>query len=138
MDESFNGINRKTYIDFILRTCLMNILVVANYFYPEHMGGVEVVSYNLTKYYREFGNHVRLVAADVPPNFRRICEDDVPIRAWNYTERKLGFPSPIPYPIDLTKLYNSIKWCDVVHLQDCLYPINIIVFLMSKVLGKPI
>lgn len=116
----------------------MKILVVANYFYPEHTGGVEIVSYNLTKYYRELGNIVRLIAADVPPTFRRIEADDVPIRAWNYAEERLGFPSPLPYPKDLTKLYNSIKWCDIVHLQDCLYPINMLTFLISKVLGKPI
>src|SRR5687768_5785933 len=105
----------------------MKILLAGNYFYPEHTGGVEIVSYNLVKHYREFGQIVRWVAADVPPNFRRLEKDDVPIRAWNYAEGRLGFPSPLPYPGKVLNLYNSVKWCDVVHLQDCLYPINIMV-----------
>jgi len=116
----------------------MKVLVVANYFYPEHTGGVEIVSYNLVKYYREFDCDVRWVAANVPPRFRNTLDGDVPIRAWNYTEEKLGFPCPLPYPGGLFKLIDGAKWCDVVHLQDCLYPINIIVFLISKALGKPI
>ena len=116
----------------------MKILVVGNYFYPEHTGGIEIVSYNLVKYYREYSCDVRWVAANVPPRFRAALDDDIPIRAWNYAEEKLGFPSPLPYPGELIKLIGSVKWCDVVHLQDCLYPINIMVFFVSKMLRKRI
>ncbi len=116
----------------------MKILMVGNYFYPEHTGGVEIVSYNLVTHYRNFGHTVRWMAADVPPRYREIQKDDVPIRAWNYTEEKLGFPSPLPFPNSIFKLYMNIKWSDVIHLQDCLYPINVMVFFLSKILGKPI
>ena len=120
------------------RWTLLRILVVGNYFYPEHTGGVEIVSYNLVKHYREFGCDVRWVAADVPPNFRKVGSDDVPIRSWNFAEEKLGFPSPLPNFRALTKIINSVRWCDIVHLQDCLYPINIIVFFVAKFALKPI
>ena len=63
----------------------MKILVVGNYYYPEHTGGVEIVSYNLVRHYRDFGHTVRWMAADVPSKFREVQKDDVPIRAWNYT-----------------------------------------------------
>jgi len=116
----------------------MKILVVANYYYPEHTGGVEIVSHNLVKHYREFDCEVRWVAADVPPRFRNALDGDIPIRAWNYTEEKLGFPCPLPYSRDLLKLVDCVRWCDVVHLQDCLYPINIIVFLISKAWNRPL
>lgn len=116
----------------------MKIFVVGNYFYPEHTGGVEIVSYNLVKYYREFNCDVRWAAANVPPRFRIALDGDVPIRAWNYAEEKLGFPCPLPYPGDFFKLIDSVKWCDVIHMQDCLYPINNFVFFISKMLGKPI
>lgn len=116
----------------------MKILVVGNYFYPEHIGGVEIVSYNLVRYYRESGHHVRWVAADVPPRFRKATDDDLPIRSWNITEEQLGFPNPIPCPGAMGELYRGVKWCDVVHLQDCLYLINIIVFVISKILKKTI
>ena len=116
----------------------MKILVAGNYYFPEHTGGIETVSYNLVKHYREAGNDVRWVAADVPPRFRSIQDGDVPIRAWNITEEKLGFPQPIPYPGVFQGLYNNIRWCDIVHLQDCLYLINILAFFIAKLLHKPI
>lgn len=116
----------------------MNILVVGNYFYPEHTGGVETVSFNLVKYYREGGHSVRWAAADVLPRLRKISQGDVPIRAWNFTEEKLGFPQPIPFPEVFYKLYNTIRWCDVVHLQDSLYLINILTFLFAKIFNKPV
>lgn len=116
----------------------MNILVVGNYFYPEHTGGVETVSHNLVNHYREAGQKVRWVAADVAPRFRAVKIDDVPIHAWNITEEKFGFPQPIPYPSVVFKLYSNVHWCDIVHLQDCLYIINILTFFIAKFLGKPI
>lgn len=116
----------------------MKIALVGNYFYPEHIGGIEIVSYHLVKYYREEGHQVRWIAADVPPRYRNLTEGDVPIRAWNITEEKFGFPQPLPRPDVAVKLYRSVQWCDVVHLQDCLYPINILAFVISKLLKKPV
>lgn len=102
----------------------MKILLVGNYFYPEHTGGVETVSFNLKKYYHEAGHSVRWVAADVLPRFRNADEEDVPIRAWNFTEEKLGFPLPIPHPEVFQKLYNIIYWCKteiyLLHNPKCL------------------
>jgi len=116
----------------------MKILVIGNYYYPEHNGGVETVSFNLTRHYRKLGQEVRWVAADVPSNYREVGDGDVPIKSWNIAEEKLGFPGPIPYPEVFQKLYVNIKWCDVVHLQDSLYPINVLAFLISKLLKKPV
>ncbi len=116
----------------------MKILLVSNYYYPEHLGGVEAVSYYLVKHYREFFHDVRWVAADVPPKLRDAGMDDVPISSWNITEKRLGFPHPLPHPNVLKKLFDNIEWCDVVHLQDSLYSINILAFLLAKILRKPI
>jgi len=116
----------------------MKILVVGNYFYPEHVGGVEIVVFNLVRHYREAGHDVVLTAADVPPRFRGMSSDDLPIRSWNITEERLGFPAPIPTLSSILKLYRSVRECEVVHLHDCLYLINIIVFLFAKILTKPI
>lgn len=114
----------------------MKILVVSNYYYPEHVGGVEVVSYNLVKYYRVFGHSVRWLAADVAPSFRKIGDGDVPIHAWNIAEEKFGFPHPIPYLGLIPKIWDAVRWCDVLHLQDSLYPINILSFVFAKFLRK--
>lgn len=116
----------------------MKILVVGNYFYPEHIGGVEIVTNNLVKQYRELGHQVRWTAANVPPRLRGENPDDVPIRSWNISEKQFGIPFPIPYPDAFVKLYRSLRWCDVVHLHDCLYPITMLAFLVAKVTGKAI
>lgn len=78
------------------------------------------------------------MAADVPPNLRVAGRGDVPISSWNIAEEKLGFPHPLPHPNVLKKLFDNIKWCDVIHLQDSLYLINILAFFIAKLLGKPI
>ena len=116
----------------------MKILVVGNYYYPEHIGGVEVVSYNLVKYYRIFGHSVRWMAADVLPRLRDFQVDDVPIKAWNITEEEFGFPHPLPHLSLISKIWHSLRWCDVLHLQDILYPINMLSFFFAKLLGKPV
>jgi glycosyltransferase involved in cell wall biosynthesis len=116
----------------------MKILLVGNYFYPEHIGGIEIVTSNLVRYYREDGHQVCWMAADVPPRYRNQTIDDVPIRAWNITEERLGFPQPLPMPDSILKLYRTVRWCEVVHLHDCLYIINILIFLIARLLKKPI
>jgi phosphatidylinositol alpha-1,6-mannosyltransferase len=117
---------------------MMKILLVSNYYYPEHLGGVEIVSSNLVKQYRRAGHQVRWMAADVPPQPRAFHEGDARVRAWNIAEERLGFPHPLPYPEVLPILLSSLKWCDVVHLQDCLYSINILTFAFAKILRKPV
>ncbi len=112
--------------------------MVGNYFYPEHIGGIEIVTSNLVRYYREDGHQVCWMAADVPPRYRNETNGDVPIRAWNIAEERLGFPQPLPKPNDILKLYRTVRWCDVVHLHDCLYIINMLVFLFAKMLKKPV
>ena len=128
------------YLDIIERKepLPLKILLVGNYYYPEHLGGVEIVSFNLVKHYREFSHEVRWAAADVLPNLRVAGRDDVPISSWNIAEEKLGFPHPLPHPNVLKKLFDNIHWCDVVHLQDSLYLINILAFFIAKLLGKPV
>lgn len=116
----------------------MKILLVGNYYYPEHIGGIEIVTNNLIKYYRFNRHEVVWLAANVPPRFRDSSTNDTPIRSWNITEEKLGFPQPLPWPGELLKLYRSVRWADVVHLHDCLYIINILAFMISKSLKKPV
>ena len=116
----------------------VKILIVSNYFYPEHIGGVEVVADNLATHYRRAGHEVRMVAADVPPSFRRAQPGDVPLRAWNLAEARLGFPYPIPGPAALPELWRQVDWCDVVHAHDSLYISSALSCLMARVRGRPV
>ena len=81
---------------------------------------------------------MRWIAGDVrdAPHF---CHpDDVPIRVWNIAEERLGFPYPIPSPNSTRVLINQVKWSDAIHIHDCLYLINVLTFIVSRRLGKPV
>jgi len=115
----------------------MKILIVNNY-YPEHIGGIEYVAHNLVIEYRKCGHQVRWIASDVNDTPHSCHVDDRPLAASNFTEQKLGFPYPIPQPYSFKTIFDQVKWCDVIHLHDCLYLSNIITFLASRWLHKPV
>jgi glycosyltransferase involved in cell wall biosynthesis len=115
----------------------MKILVLSNY-YPEHVGGVELVAFNLVQKYRQYGHNVHWIAGDVPEFSHKCDAGDIPIRIYNFTENKLGFPYPIPHICEFISLYRQVSWCDVIHLHDCLYLANIIAFCFSRFLKKPL
>ncbi len=114
----------------------MNILTISNYF-PNHPGGIEIVAQNLVLQWRE-NQIVRWAACDIPPRQRQHEEDDVPLRACNFSEDFLGFPYPIPSLASILKIIREVRRCDIVHIHDCLYLANIIAFFISKILFKPI
>lgn len=113
----------------------MKILTISNYF-PNHVGGIEIVAQNLVEQWRK--EHTVHWAACEVESWNGSKEDDVPLKAWNITETHLGFPYPIPSFISVLKILNEVRWCDIVHLHDCLYLSNIIAFLFAKVFAKPI
>lgn len=115
----------------------MKILVTANY-YPEKVGGIEIVAHNLVSRFRKAGHEVRWVAADVPDRKRVSRAGDYPIKAWNFTERRLGFPYPIPHPAALSATRKHVNWADVIHIHDCLYLHNQYIFWQAKRLRKPV
>jgi glycosyltransferase involved in cell wall biosynthesis len=114
----------------------MKILVTANY-YPEKMGGIEIVTENLVSRFRKAGHEVRWLAADVSDRRRVAREGDHPIKAWNFTERRLGFPYPLPHPSSLLATREHVNWADVVHIHDCLYLHNQYIFWQARRLRKP-
>jgi glycosyltransferase involved in cell wall biosynthesis len=115
----------------------MKILVTANY-YPEKGGGIEIVAANLISRFRDSGHEVRWVAADVRHTQHTPREGDRPIRAWNFTEKRLGFPYPIPHPADLFATREDVAWADVIHIHDCLYLHNQYIFWQARRLRKPV
>src|SRR6185312_14557422 len=115
----------------------MKILVTANY-YPEKVGGIEFVAQNLISRFRGAGHEVRWIAADVRDRKRVSRPGDYPIKAWNFTERRLGFPYPVPHPAALTATREHVDWADVIHIHDCLYLHNQYLFWQAKRRSKPV
>lgn len=113
----------------------MRILVTSNYF-PEHVGGVGTVAAGLVDRYRRAGHEVSFAAASV--GARRGHPADLPLRAWNITQRRFGFPYPLPGPVSAARLAALAREADVVHVHDCLYAATSIAFAGARSAGRPL
>ncbi|MBV8757655.1 MAG: glycosyltransferase family 4 protein [Deltaproteobacteria bacterium] len=115
----------------------MRVLVVTHY-YPDHGGGVEIVAGELAKRLVARGVDVVWAATDEqrPASLGGVAQR--PFRAWNFTERMLGFPYPLWSPASLVRLEELVRECDVVHLHDSLYIGNVAAYLWARRLGKPV
>lgn len=116
----------------------MNILVTSNYFPGEHPGGVESVARVLVAGYRKRGHSVRWTGARVTARPPGLTADDRPLRAWNVTERRLGFPYPLPGPISLARLEQDVRWADAIHVNDSLYAVSQAVCYHAARLRRPV
>ena len=114
----------------------MKILTFSNY-YPSHPGGIEIVAQNLVSRWRK--NHqVRWAACVTSSNAYACGVDDIPLSACNFTEEKFGFPYPIPTLKSMQTIFTQVRWCDIIHIHDCLYLSNITAFLASRLFSKPL
>lgn len=95
------------------------------------------MAHNLVSRFRKAGHEVRWVASDVHDRRRIPREGDYPIKAWNFTEKRLGFPYPVPHPSALKATREHIEWADVIHVHDCLYIHNQYIFWQARRLHKP-
>jgi glycosyltransferase involved in cell wall biosynthesis len=115
----------------------MHILMVSAYF-DGHRGGVEIVVGQLAREFRRAGQSVVWIASDATaaPTEPSICAH--PIRAFNWTERALGIPFPIPGLAAIRTIRREVAHADIVLLHDTLYPGNIAAFLFAHWARKPI
>jgi glycosyltransferase involved in cell wall biosynthesis len=115
----------------------MNILVVSNYF-PEHIGGEEIVAFNLVKNLRSMKHNVHWLAGKVHGIAHQPHPDDVEISIWNITESMFGFPYPLINPLAIRLLVQQVQWADVIHVHDSLFLINLLVGFFARRSGRPI
>ena len=98
-------------------------VLLLSHFFESHGGGIELVARRLAEELAGRGIDVRWAATAEPgappppdPSFER-----VPMHSFNLIERCCGFPYPIWTPTRYPALLTSLRWADVIHVQDAIY-----------------
>jgi glycosyltransferase involved in cell wall biosynthesis len=117
----------------------MKLLMVHNYF-ESHCGGLDLIAGRLTRELLRLGQDVRWLASDAtaPPGDRELAGRVAPVRLFNFTERRLGIPFPIPSPRAVWRIAQEVRRTDVVLLQDSLYPMCVTAFALARWWRKPV
>lgn len=117
----------------------MRVLIGTAYF-ESHRGGIEIVAGMLARELRRLGAEVTWFATDAspPPTPELGCGPARPIPAWNFTERRLGVPLPLPGPGGIASIWREVRAADTVLLHDSLYPTNVIAMLAARWHRKPV
>jgi phosphatidylinositol alpha-1,6-mannosyltransferase len=119
-------------------------LLLVTHYYVTHGGGVEAIAAELARRLVQRGESVRWMASRPARGEALAAEpareawDEVPVRAWNVTEDRLGFPYPLWGPGALLRLWREVGHCDLVHIHDSLYPGCAAAALFARWRGRPV
>jgi glycosyltransferase involved in cell wall biosynthesis len=115
----------------------MKILMASHYF-ASHQGGIEIVADELFRRLAASGQEVVWLAGDAtPPPLPIATSRSVSLSVFNFVEKKIGLPFPIPTLGALEKMGREMCNANVLILHDCLYLTNIFAFLLARVRGVP-
>ena len=115
----------------------MKILMASHYF-ASHQGGIEIVADELFRGLAARGQEVVWLAGDAtPPPLPVGTSRAVSLSVFNFVEKKLGLPFPVPTLAALGKIRREMCNANVLILHDCLYLTNIFAFLLARVLRVP-
>lgn len=119
-----------------------NKILSVSHYYPPHLGGVEVVAQKQAESFVNQGYDVHVVSSGVDGcRLGTSTERGVEIyrgRTFNFIERSIGVPFPIPALSTLIRLYKEVHEADVVHLHDVFYPISWATYLFTRFAWKPL
>lgn len=117
----------------------MNILLGTAYF-ESHRGGIEIVAGRLARELSRCGDAVTWIATDATPGPSADdgCGTPVSLAAWNVTERRLGFPLPLPGTRSMSAIWRAVAMTDALLLHDALYPTNVVAMLAARWHRKPV
>lgn len=113
---------------------------MATHYFDSHRGGIEIVAARLSRELVRRGVSLTWLATDAtpPPPATAGCGTAMPVPAWNFAERRLGFPLPLPGFSAAATIWREVKAADVVLLHDSLYPTNVLAALTARRHGKPV
>jgi glycosyltransferase involved in cell wall biosynthesis len=115
----------------------MRLLLVTHYF-SEHRSGIALLAAELARRLAARGVSIEWMASGTGQGDRPDGSQHLPVRAWNITERRFGFPYPLWGPLAICRLHAAVARCDIVHLHDALYMGNVAAYLMARRAGKPV
>lgn len=116
----------------------MKILMTTHYF-ASHQGGIEIVAGQLFRELAASKQEIVWIAADVtPPPETAGTARVVGLRTFNFVERKIGLPFPIPTLPALRKIRDEVRRSDVVIVHDCLYLTNILAYGFARLNSVPV
>jgi len=113
----------------------VKLLTVSPYF-ESHRGGVEIVAGRLGRELARRDVEVRWIATDASPPPE--APPSTPIRAWNFAERRLGIPYPLPSPGAARAIGRAVSQADAVLVHDALYATSVLSVLAARRRGKPV
>lgn len=111
---------------------------VVTHYMPPHLGGIELFAEALCRGYRATGLDVTWVASRVPPDAPPREPGRVRVACWNWPERRLGVPWPVWSPAGAREVARLVRWADVLHIHDCLYPGSVLATVFAHRARKPI
>lgn len=117
----------------------MKVLIGTAYF-ESHRGGIEIVAGRLARELRRSGDDVVWLATDAnpAPAADAGCGTALAVPAWNITERRLGFPLPLPGPGSVMAIWKAVRAADALLLHDALYPTNVAAMIAARWERKPV
>lgn len=117
----------------------LRILLVSHY-YPPHVGGIENVAAQQARMLAARGADVTVLTSALPAPPPAPVDDVrvVRIPAWNSVEDRTGVPFPVFGPRLFPAGREWVRWADVVHLHDTLYPSSWSAGLRAMRTGTPL
>jgi glycosyltransferase involved in cell wall biosynthesis len=115
-------------------------VLIGTAYFESHRGGIEIVAGMLARELQRLGAEVTWFASDAspPPAPDLGCGVSRPIPAWNFTERRLGVPLPLPGPGGVAIIWRQVRAADIMLLHDSLYPTNVVAMLAARWHGKAV
>ena len=113
-------------------------LLLGTHYFESHRGGIEIVAGQLARQFAARGATVTWLACDASASPDSSCGRAVPLPAWNFIERRLGVPLPIPGLRALARIWREVRRADAVQLHDSLYPTNVALLIAARLHGRPV
>ncbi len=117
------------------------LLIVSHYF-PPHIGGIEQVAWHEATDLSEAGEVVKVLTSACGLGKALTKEAEQPavcrVPAWNGFEARLGAAFPVFSPSLLFHSCRLVRWADVVHVHDSLYPSSWVTAAWCRITQTPL